>query len=148
MKKLISLLLSVIMVLAVIPALATTSNATAELVPSVTWTRGDGSSTGVGNLSDDNVCTRLDFDNWSAASGKSAAVYWKLKDGVLTVVGSGDLTSDSSTAYAGFPWYTRGAEIETVILIGFTTIGTGAVSRSCRAFAGSSNTSYAAVGMP
>ena len=124
-KKIISWILAAVMVLGVLPAFCLASGAEAERV-TPTWTAGSTVSGALTNLDDGSASTRVDFNDWSTASGKAAARYWKLENGVLTVVGSGDLLSDSNTAYAGFPWYTRGAEIETVILIGFTTIGTGA----------------------
>ena len=127
MKKLLAILLALIMILTAVPALWILSSAQGdENRADVTWSAGSTVTGALSNLTDGSASTRVDFNDWSTASGKCTNFYWKLKDGVLSVVGSGDLLSTQSVAYAGFPWYTRGEEIETVILTGFTTIGTGA----------------------
>lgn len=126
MKRFLSILLSVLLLLPLFPAVLFPAAAEEKDRASVTWSAGGTVSGALSNLNDGSASTRVDFNDWSTASGKCTNYYWKLEDGVLSVVGTGDLLSTSSTAYAGFPWYTRGEEIETVILIGFTTIGTGA----------------------
>ena len=123
MKKALSFILAVLLVLASIPAMALTATA-ADVPVTGSWTRGDTGDDATTTLTD-GVTSNTGVDiSWKNISNNYSA-YYTLQNGVLTVYGTGELSGTASL----FPWYSRRNEItKIVIAAGFTKLGSNIFS--------------------